>query len=41
MPFKEAIKMQLKEYKEMMKSPYFWVFYIISITLLFYFDVLE
>lgn len=41
MTFKEAWKIQLKEYKEMAKNPWFWVIYILIITLLNYLDIIR
>jgi hypothetical protein len=36
---KAAIKYQIKEIKEMAKNPWFWVFYVIVVFLMNYFDI--
>jgi hypothetical protein len=39
MTLKEALKYQIKEYKEIAKKQWFWVFYILVITILNYFGI--
>jgi hypothetical protein len=39
MSFKEIVKYQWKEYKEMAKNPWFWVFYILAIFITGYFHL--